>query len=57
MIPMSGRGLNRAPMIGYLLIVEMANAGDVRSVTVLLRPLDCSVLCFERRERGVFGCS
>jgi hypothetical protein len=54
---MSGRGLNRAPMIGYLLIVEMANAGDVRSVTVLLRPLDCSVLCFERRERGVFGCS
>jgi hypothetical protein len=54
MITMSGRVLNRPPVISFLLIVEMANAGDVWCMAVLLRPVDCFSLCFERRE-CVFG--
>jgi hypothetical protein len=40
--------LHRAPVIGFLLIVEMTNAGDMRRMAVLLRPIDCLSLCFER---------
>jgi hypothetical protein len=45
--------LHRTPVIGFLLIVEMANAGDMRRMAVLLRPIDCFSLCFERSERVV----
>ena len=31
-------------------IVEMSNAGDVRCMAVLLRPIDCFSLCFKRGE-------
>ena len=47
---MSGGGLYCAPVISFLLIIKMANAGDVWCMTVLLRPVDCFSLCFERRE-------
>ena len=40
--------LHRAPVIGFFLIVEMANTGDMRCVSVLLRPVDCFILRFER---------
>jgi hypothetical protein len=50
MIAMSGRGLYCAPMISFFLIVEMTNASDVRSVSVLLRPVDGVSLYFECLE-------
>jgi hypothetical protein len=37
-------------VISFFLIVEMANAGDMRRMAVLLRPVDCFCLCFERSE-------
>jgi hypothetical protein len=42
--------LHRAPVIGLLLIVEMANAGDMRRMAVTLRPFYCLVLRFEGGE-------
>jgi len=40
-------GLNRSPVIRFLLIVETANASNMRCVAVLLRPLNPFPLCFE----------
>jgi hypothetical protein len=40
--------LRRTPMIGFLLIVEMTDAADKRSMIVLSRPIDCFSLSFER---------
>jgi hypothetical protein len=42
--------LQREPAVALFLVVEMPNAGDTRRVAVLLRPLDCFLLYFERRE-------
>jgi len=40
----------RTPVIGFLLIVEMPNAGDMRCMAVLLCPIDRVSLSFERGE-------
>jgi len=37
-------------MIRFFLVVEMANTGAMRRVSILLRPVDCFVLCFERGQ-------
>jgi hypothetical protein len=37
-------------VIGFLFIVEMANASDLRGVAVLLRLVDCFTLRFERGQ-------
>jgi hypothetical protein len=46
----SPKRLQREPVVTFFLVVEVANAGDTRCAPVLLRPLDCFLLYFERRE-------
>ena len=40
-------------MVGLVLFVQVPDAGDVGRVAFLLRPSDCLVLSFERREDAV----
>ena len=44
------RALGYAPLVRFLLVIQMPNARDVRSVPVLLRPFDCFALRFEGGE-------
>jgi hypothetical protein len=49
----ANRALRRAPVVRLLLVVEMANAGDVRRVAILLGPINCFVLSLEARKRMI----
>jgi hypothetical protein len=42
--------LCRTPVIGFFLVVEIANTGDKWVMAVFSSPIDCFLLCFEGSE-------
>ena len=45
--------LNRPPVIGFFLIIQVADASDTRSMALVFRPVDRFVLGFESAEHMV----
>src|SRR5579863_2437092 len=53
LVRVSGRALNRAPVIWFFPVVEMANAGHMRGVAILLGPINRFMLSLENSERMI----